>query len=139
MSTNLTAPAAEQQPEFTQAQLDAAAVTAKAEGHAEGLTAGATAERARFTALAELDATSTISAALSGAIETGASAGDFAIGLAKAAKTQGANALADAQADAIGAGELPAGGAAAAAAAALGEPANRGAAFAAKKAAAKAK
>lgn len=124
--------------EFTQEQMDAAVSTARTEAHTEGLNAGATAERARFTALAELDATSTISPALSGAIETGASAGDFAIGLAKAAKTQGANALADAQADATAAASLPAGGAAAASKPA-GEPENRGAAFAAKKAAAKAR
>ena len=139
MSTNLTAPAAEQQPEFTQAQMDTAIAGAKAEGHGEGLTAGATAERSRLTALAELDGATSLSADFTAAIEAGSSAGDFAIGLAKAAKAQGTTALAAARADAIGAGELPTGGAAAAAAAALGEPANRGAAFAAKKAAAKAK
>lgn len=137
MSTNNTAPAAEQQPEFTQAQLDAAVASARAEGHAEGLTAGTTAERERFTALAELDGTSTVSAALTGAIETGASAGDFAIGLAKAAKAVGANALAAAETEAVPLTSLPQGGAAAVAAAAAGEPVNRGAAYARKKAAAK--
>ena len=133
MSIDNTAPAAEQQPEFTKAQLDAAVATAKAEGHAEGLKAGTDAERGRFTALAELDGTSTVSAALTDAISTGASAGDFAIGLAKAAKTQGANALAAAAGEAVPAADLPDGGAAVAAAAAAGTAPNRGAAYAASK------
>ena len=134
MSNPITAPAAEQQPEFTQEHIDAAELR----GEAKGQTMGATAERARFTALAELDGATTMSADLTGAIEAGTSAGDFAIGLAKAAKAQGSVTLAAAQADAVAAGDLPVGGAAAAAAAGS-EPANRGAAFAAKKAAAKAK
>ena len=139
MSNTNTAPAAEQQPEFTQAQMDTAIAGAKAEGHTEGLKAGTDGERARFAALAELDGATSLSPALGAAIEAGTSAGDFAIGLAKAAKAQGTAALADAQADAIAAGDLPAGGAAVAAKVAEGAPANRGKAFAAKKAAAKAK
>lgn len=136
MSNPNTAPAAEQQPEFTQEHIDAAELR----GEAKGQTMGATAERARFTALAELDGATTMSADLATAIEAGTSAGDFAIGLAKAAKAQGSVALAAAKADAVAAGDLPAGGAAGAAAAAGGEPANRGASYAAnKKAAAKAK
>jgi signal peptide peptidase SppA len=137
MSTTQTAPAAEQQPEFTQADLDAAASAAHAQGHTEGLTSGASAERARISALAELDAGSTVSASLTAAIEAGTSAGDFAIGLAKAAKAEGANALAAAAAEATPAAALPAGGATVVAAAAAGEPVNRGAAYAGKKAAAK--
>lgn len=136
MSTAADAPAAGQ-PEFTQAQLDAAVTTAKAEGHAEGLKAGAAGERERFTALAELDATSTVSAVLTEAITTGASAGDFAIGLAKAAKAQGVTALAAAAHEAVQASALPGGGAAAVAAAAAATPVNRGQAYMAKKAAAK--
>jgi len=125
--------------DFTQEQMDAAVSTARTEAHAEGLKAGTEAERARFTALAEIDAGTTLSADLTAAIEAGTSAGDFAIGLAKAAKTQGAKALADAKTDAVDRADLPAGGAAAAAAAAQGKPENRGAAYAQKKAAAKAK
>lgn len=119
--------------EFTQEQMDAAVATARTEAHAEGLKAGTDGERSRFTALAELDGGSKISAELSGAIDAGTSAGDFAIGLAKAAKAQGSQALADAQADAIGADALPAGGAAIVADAAEGAVPNRGAAYAAKK------
>ena len=136
MSNPNTAPAAEQQPEFTQEHIDAAELR----GEAKGQTMGATAERARLTALAELDSATTMSADLTTAIEAGTSAGDFAIGLTKAAKAQGSVALAAAKADAVAAGDLPAGGAAGAAAAAGGEPANRGASYAEnKKAAAKAK
>ena len=138
MSTNLTAPAAEQQPDFTQAEMAETVAAAKAQGNAEGLKAGAEGERSRFTALAELDGGSKISAELSAAIEAGTSAGDFAIGLAKAARAQGANALADAKADALAPADLPQGGAAAAAKPG-NEPVNRGKAFAEKKAAAKAK
>ena len=139
MSTNLTAPTAEQQPEFTQAQMDTAIAGAKAEAHTEGLKAGVESERSRSTALAELDGASTVSPELSGAIAAGTSAGDFAIGLAKAAKAQGTTALANAKTDAVNAADLPAGGAAAVAAQLEGETANRGKAFADKKAAAKAK
>ena len=136
MSTEASAPAADQ-PEFTKAQMDAGALAARTEGHSEGLKAGVDGERSRISALAELDASSTVSTALSAAIESGESAGDFAIGLAKAAKAQGANALDGAKADAVAASLIPSGGAAAAAAAVQGAPQNRGAAFAAKKAAAK--
>ncbi len=131
MSTEATAPAADQ-PEFTKVQLDAAASTARAEGHAEGLKAGTEGERSRISALAELDASSTVSPALTAAIASGETAGDFAIGLAKAAKAQGANALAAAAAEAVPAAAIPA-GSGALAAVAEGAEVNRGAAYAAKK------
>ncbi len=133
MDTNVTAPAAEQQPTITQAALDAAVTTARAEGVAQGETN----ERARFAALAELDEGSTVSASLSEAMTAGTSAGDFAIALAKANKAKLGTALANAEADAVETTELPQGGAAAVAAVAQGKPANRGADFAAKKASAK--
>lgn len=137
MSTIDNAPAAEQQPEFTQAQLDAAVVTGRTEASASATTEATASERSRISALAELDAASTISPALVAAIEAGTSAGDFAQGLIKTAKTAGATALAAAQSDAMGASALPDGGAAAVAAAAEagGRPdaVNRGATYAAKK------
>lgn len=134
MSANNPAPAAEQ-PEFTQAALDAAVATASASATAAAQTAAQTAERERISALVELDAASTVSPALASAISEGTSAGDFAIGLAKAAKAAGPAALAAARGDAAGAAKLDAGtGAAAIAAAAEGGETNRGASYAAKKA-----
>lgn len=142
MSTIDNAPAAEQQPEFTQAQLDAAVVTGRTEASASATSEATASERSRISALAELDAASTISPALAAAIEAGTSAGDFAQELIKTAKTVGATALAAAQSDAMLASNLPDGGAAAVAAAAeaAGRPdaVNRGATYAAKKQGAKA-
>ncbi|AKM09871.1 hypothetical protein AB433_07545 [Croceicoccus naphthovorans] len=133
MSNEAPAPAAEQQPGITEAQIAAA----KAEGREEGITAGATAERARITELAEMDAGSTISASLGEAIEAGTSAGDFAIGLAKAAKAKQGAALTDVKAEAVPAAALPEGGATAAAPG-VKPKANRGADYAQRKAAASA-
>lgn len=124
------------QPEFTQADLDAATAAASTKATSDATVAATAAERARFTALAEADAGSTISPALAAAVAEGTSAGDFALGLLAAAKAQGSNALAAARSEAVPAGALPQGGAVAA----VAEPAaaNRGAAYVAKKAAAKA-
>lgn len=124
MSNPNPAPAAEQQPETTQASIDAA----RAEGHAAGVTAGAAAERERFTALAELDSSSKISASLSDAITAGTSVADFALAQARAKKGTIDAAAAGAKADAVKPGELPEGSARA------GNPAqkptaNRGQAF----------
>lgn len=129
MSTQATAPAAEQQPIFTQAQLDEAVATATATAAADATTASANAERARFSALAELDGGSKISAELAAAVADGTSAGDFAIAQAKAAKAKAGIALANARADALAQGELPEGGAAAATAMAEDAPVNRGDAY----------
>jgi capsid assembly protease len=121
MSTDNPAPAAEQQPEFTQSQLDQAVAAARS----EGVTAGATAERERLTALAELDAGTTLSAAFTEALTAGTSAGDFAIGLARASKAKAEGALGDLKADAVRAEALP--GASPASAAGGNAPAvNRG-------------
>lgn len=130
MSTNENAPAAEQQPEFTQAQLDAASTSARA----EGVAAGASAERERITALAEVDTGTTLSAAFGAALAAGTSAGDFAIAQVKGQRATATAALADAQSDALDPAKLPEGGAAAAAAPGAAKP-NRGAAYAEKKAA----
>jgi signal peptide peptidase SppA len=137
MSIEATAPAANNQPDINEAALAAATASGHAAGHTEGLQAGAQAERERLTALAELDAATTISPALAAAIAEGTSAGDFAIGLARAAKTAGVSALANAQADALAVGDLPESGAAALGARQDGAVANRGAAYATKRAAGK--
>lgn len=79
MSNENPAPAAEQQPENLQASIDAA----RAEGHAAGVTVGATAERERISALAELDSSSKVSAELNTAITAGTSVADFALGQAR--------------------------------------------------------
>jgi signal peptide peptidase SppA len=89
------APAASSQPEFTQATQEAAVVAAVA------------AERARVTALAELDAESSLSEGLSAAIAGGTSAGDFATQLVKAGREQQTAALAAARGDAPQPGTLP--------------------------------
>lgn len=99
MDPNQTAPAAVHTPEDM------------ASARTEAAAAATTAERARITALAELDGESSISASLQGAIESGQSAGDFAIALAKASKDQQAAALTNAKADAVQGGQLPEAGA----------------------------
>lgn len=106
MSTEANAPAANSQPEFTQADLDAA----RAEGVTEGQTAGAETERNRITALAELDEGSTLSASLTGAIAEGTNPGDYAISLAKDAKSKREGAAAAARGDAVSSTDLPEGG-----------------------------
>ncbi|MCT2398520.1 S49 family peptidase [Novosphingobium mangrovi (ex Huang et al. 2023)] len=132
MSNGTTAPAAEQQPENTQATLEAARTEGHAAGRAEGLQAGTTAERERVSALVELDAASTVSPALAAAIASGASAGDFAIDLAKASKAKLGAALSAAKTEAVT--ELPEGSASAGIPGASGKT-NRGQAYAEKKAA----
>lgn len=124
MSSEATAPAAGSQPETITAEAHASAL---AEARAEGVTAGATAERERISALAELDAGTTLSAALGEAIAAGTSAGDFAVGLARANKARQGAALGDLQADAVASANLP-GTDAAAAAGGQQAPVNRGAA-----------
>ena len=76
---------------------------------AAGESAGAEAERARITALLDLDSQAKVSEPLAAAIADGTSAGDYAIALAKSAKIAGADALAAAAADAAKPGDLPAG------------------------------
>lgn len=111
MSTQNPAPAAEQQPETTQASIDAARAEGHAAGRAEGLAAGATAERERFTALAELDSGSKISASLAEAMSAGTSVADFALAQARAKKGQIEAAAKGAKADAVKPGDLPEGSA----------------------------
>ncbi|MBA3055118.1 MAG: S49 family peptidase [Sphingomonadales bacterium] len=131
MSTVATAPAAEQQPENLQASIEAA----RAEGHAAGLAAGAAAERERFEQLATLDGSSTISAALTEAITSGASVADFALAQARAKKDKLGAAAEALKTEAIAGGDLPE-GSARAGAPGQQAPANRGQAYAARKAAA---
>lgn len=115
MTTQTAAPA-DDTPVHTQAQMDAAVATAKADA--------TTAERERISALAGLDSDSTISASLTKAISEGTSAGDYAIGLAQAAKAATATALEAAKTDAIKPDALPSGGAARGTG--TGEKGNRG-------------
>ncbi|WP_181883551.1 S49 family peptidase [Sphingorhabdus pulchriflava] len=129
MSTEATAPAAEQQPIFTQAQLDQAVASASASATADANLAMANSERARFAALAELDGGSKISAEMATAMAEGTSAGDFAIAQAKAAKAKAGGALSNARADAVDSNDLPESGASAVAASVDQQPTNRGAAF----------
>lgn len=119
MSTPNPAPA-DDTPVHTQAQLDAAVASASANATA----AATTDERDRISALAELDSDSTISASLSKAMTEGTSAGDYAIGLAQAAKAATATALEAAKSDAVKPDALPSGGAARGAC--TGEKGNRG-------------
>lgn len=124
MSTEATAPAADSKPEFTQESIDAA----RAEGHAAGLAAGASAERERFTQLATLDAGSKISAELTQAISAGTSVADFALAQATARNNRlgaGQNALRN---EAVQGGDLPEGSASSGAPAQQGKV-NRGQAF----------
>jgi signal peptide peptidase SppA len=102
------APAADTTPVYTEAQMSAA----KTEAASAAATAAIAAERERVTQLAELDSDSTISASLGTAISAGTSAGDFAIALAKDAKTATATALEAAKNDAVKGDELPGKGAA---------------------------
>ena len=133
MSTEANAPAANLQPENNEAAITAA----RAEGNAAGMTAGAIAERERILALTELDAGSSMSAGLTEAVNAGMSAGDFAIGLAKANAAKGPAALAALQADAVQGDQLPEAGAVVATPGAKAVV-NRGHAYAEKKTAAKA-
>ena len=136
MSTEATAPAADQQPETITAQIEAVRAEGHAAGHAEGLQAGATAERERVVALAEVDGGSTLSASLTEAISAGTSAGDYAIAQAKAARARVGAGLAAAKSEAVQSGDLPETDATANPGA-KAEP-NRGKAYAAKRDAAKA-
>lgn len=130
MSSETPAPAAEVQPE-TKAMIDAA----RTEGHAAGVTAGATNERERILAIVDIDAKSSLSDAARGSIESGTSAGDHAIALAKANKAAGPSALANARADAADPASLPAASAETAAGQPGQKPVNRGQAYAERKAA----
>lgn len=131
MSIEANAPAADQQPESNEAAITAA----RAEGHAAGVTAGASAEQGRILALAELDRGTTLSESFTDAVKTGASAGDFAISQINASKAKAGAALANLQADAVSEAALPESGAPAAVAPGAKGKVNRGAAYAASKAA----
>lgn len=107
MSTTNTAPAAEQQPEFTQAQMDSAIAGARSESAA----AAASTERERVSALAELDAGSKLSPELSAAIADGTSVADFALAQARGHKARLGAAAAAAEGEAVPLDQLPKGGA----------------------------
>lgn len=128
MDPTANAPATQDQPVYTQSQQDQAVATAT-----EAATSTATeAERSRITGLAEIDASSTLSAELSEAIAAGTSIADFALAQSRAAKAKLNSAAEAAKSEAVPAGKIPEGGASAA----VGSEAeaNRGAAYAAKKA-----
>jgi signal peptide peptidase SppA len=69
----------------------------------------ATAERTRVLALVDLCPETSMSTSLRDAVETGTTAGDFAIGLAQAAKGRGAS-MEQLRTGAVGADQLPVGG-----------------------------
>jgi len=125
MGTEANAPAAELQAVISQADLEAAVTTARAEA--------AAAERERISAIAELDGVA-FSETASASISEGTSAGDFAIALTRASKAKVDAAAAAAKNEAVSPTDLPEGSAAAAAPGDR-QPQNRGAAYAAKKAA----
>ena len=102
MDNGNAAPAGDQ-PVHTEAALASAVATAQTQAS----TAATTAERERITALIELDAESSVSDGAMKAITDGTDAGAFAIGLAKAAKVEGAAALAAAKADAVTTEQIP--------------------------------
>ena len=105
MDNNTPAPAAEQQqPEPTATAI----ADARAEGHAEGVTAGAEAERKRITSLAKISATA-FSPALSEAIEGGTEPGDFAVAQADAKAAKVGAAAEAAKKDAVSVDDLPEG------------------------------
>lgn len=128
MSKESTAPAAETQPEVTEAALQAA----RAEGHADGLKAGAEAERQRISAVLEVDGGTSLSQAATAAINAGTTAGEFAIDLARANKAKVGAAAAAGKAEAVQ--DLPEPSASAADPSAPKSP-NRGKAYAESKAA----
>ena len=107
MDPNAQTPAAESQPEFTQAQVDAATTTARAEGNAAGVKA----EQERFAALAELDGGSKVSAELTAALAAGTSVADFALAQARGHKAKLGAAATAAKTDAVAGTDLPEGGA----------------------------
>lgn len=82
------------------------AITAVDEPVAGGVSAAD--ERVRILALTDLCPETTMSASLRTGIEQGTTAGDFAIGLAQAARTRGAS-VDQLRAGAVQPGELPAG------------------------------
>lgn len=92
-------PTGEDAPVHTEAQTQATVATATA--------AAITTERDRITQLCALDSDSSISAGLTAAIAEGTSAGDYAIGLATAAKAATATALEAAKSDAVSGEKLP--------------------------------
>lgn len=107
MDTIDSALAAINQPDSTEADQRAALTAFQTAATAAGHTAGVTAERERVTALADLDAGSTLSDALTAAVGDGTSPGDYAIALTKSAKAAGPAALAAAAADAAKPSQLP--------------------------------
>ncbi len=109
MSTEANAPAASDQPVYTQAQQDAAVASAQQ----SATTAAAAAERERVTQLAEIDGGSSLSAELSEAISAGTSVADFALAQSRAAKAKRDGALAAAKNEAVQANQMPEGGASA--------------------------
>ncbi len=129
MSTEENAPAAENQPVFTQAQHDEAVAAARTEAS----TAATGAEQARILGLAEIDAGSTISAELTAAISSGESVGDFAIAQSRASKAKRDEAAQAAKSEAVQPGKIPEAGASAIPG--NKADANRGRAYAEKKAA----
>lgn len=135
MSTENPAPAAESQPGITEDDREEIRLEAHAAGKAEGEKAAIAAERERIGQLAELDASSTISPALSQAISDGTGVADFALAQARAKKDGQAAALAAGKADAVPGNKLPEGSAPAQQPTAQPES-NRGKAYAARKQAA---
>ncbi|MBM3928310.1 MAG: S49 family peptidase, partial [Sphingomonadales bacterium] len=93
------------------------------EAHEAALVTARADERQRISALIDLDAESTVSEDLSAAIDAGTTAGDFAIALHKSQSAKASAALANAQADAVTAKQLPVGGKGAAT---PGQKVNRG-------------
>jgi ClpP class serine protease len=130
MSTENPASAAEQQQPETSA---IAIATATASARAEGVEVGAAAERTRIVSLAKI-AGAAFSPALTEAIESGATAGDFAVAQADAKASVQSSAAAAAKGEAVAGSELPEGSSQAANPAAAPE-ANRGRSFAAKRSA----
>ncbi|BBD01846.1 S49 family peptidase [Sphingobium sp. YG1] len=98
MSTSNPAPG-DDTPVHTDAQMQTAVASAT--------MAAVTAERERFAQLCALDSDSTISDGLNAAITDGTSAGEYAIGLATAAKAATATALETAKNEAASGEQLP--------------------------------
>lgn len=99
------------QSQLAEAGFEGTTVTAVAEP-TETTAQAADGERGRILALAELCPETSMSASLRAAIDTGQSAGDFAIGLAKASRDRGAT-VDQLRAGSVQPGELPVTGASA--------------------------
>lgn len=94
------------QTQLAEAGFDGTTVSAVAAPTADADAKAAEGERGRILALADLCSETTMSASLRAAIEGGQSAGDFAIGMAKAARERGAS-VDQLRAGAVQPGELP--------------------------------